>query len=172
MGHRGGAEAGLVGEHPTGESLLHGRHDGVAKDAPSHCLKAEGAGDNGCQSGGNLGNTQQNNSDAGQDIEAGHKGDQIGGHLPDALDAADDHHSHNNCQKNTGNQRINSEQSVHGAGNFTGLGDISNPKRGEAPKQGKQNSQGLPPPAQPLFDVIHGAAPVGAALICLPVLDG
>lgn len=37
MGHRGGAEAGLVGEHPTGKSLLHGRHDGVAKDAPSHC---------------------------------------------------------------------------------------------------------------------------------------
>ena len=89
-----GAKAGLVGEYATGKAVLHGLHNGHAKDGALHSLEAEGLGKNGLQAEGNIGDPQYDNGHPGQDIKRGHKGHQIGGHLADTLYAADDHDGH------------------------------------------------------------------------------
>ena len=168
MGHGGRTQARLVGEHAPGEALAHGHQNGVAEHAAAHRPEAERLGEDGGQDGGDVGDAQQNDGHARHDIEDGHKGDQVGGHLPDALHAADDHKGGEDGQKDAGVQRGQAHQGLHGPGDLGGLGDVADAEAGDAAQQGEQHRQPLVPRA--LFNVVHGAAEVGAVPVHLAVL--
>ena len=143
MCHGGGPQARLVGEDAPGEALAHGLHDDVAEHAAAHRLKAEGTLENGGQGGGDLGDAQGDYRHAGHNVEDGHEGHQIGGHLTDALHAADDHDGGEDGQDNAGPQGGQAHQGLHGAGDLGGLGDIADAEAGDAAQQGEQHRQPL-----------------------------
>ena len=168
MGDGGGAQTGLVGEHAPGEAVLHGQHDGVAKDAAAHGLKAEGAGEDGAQHAGDVGNAHEDDHNARRHIEHGHEGDQQGGDLTDALYAADDHNGHHHGKDDAACQGGNAEQAVESAGDLAGLGDVADAEGGQAAQDGEDDGQPLPVFAQAVLNVVHRAAlmdalPVGVA---------
>ena len=106
---------------------------------------------------------------AGHNVEDGHEGHQIGGHLTDALHAADDHDGGEDGQDDAGPQG--------GAGppgtpwrrqsRWTGA-MLPMPKQATPPSS--ENSTAQPLHAGALFNVVHGAAVVGAVGPHLPVL--
>ena len=172
VGHGRRAEAGLVGEHAPGKAVLHGQHDGIAEDAASHCLEAEGALDDQHQGRGDLGDAQEDDQDAGRDVEHGHHRHQIGGDRADTLDAADQHEAHQHCQDDAGHQLVETEEVLQGRGDLGALGDVADAEAGQPAEDREDDGQPFPALAQAVFNIVHGTAVIDALLVGLPILDG
>ena len=165
MGDGGGAQTGFIGEHTAGHALTHSHHHGIAENAAAHGFEAECALEDLDEHGGDIGDTHDDDRDAGQDIKDGHEGHHIGGDLTDALNAADDHDGHDDSQNNTGDQGIQAHQTLHGAGDLAGLGDVADAEGGQTAQNGEDHSQPLPVFSQTVFDIVHGAALVDALIV-------
>ena len=98
MRHGGGTETGLVGKHAAldapGDAQLHADTGGAAGDG----LGGESALEDHAEDVGNLGDVENNNQQAGHDIDSSHHRHQLLGDGADALDAADEDNAHNDHQ--------------------------------------------------------------------------
>src|SRR5699024_5653782 len=141
------------------------QHNGIAGGAAGHGLRGKGTLEDHGKGVGHVGDAEDNNGDAGQDVETGHKGHHIAGHLADPLDAADNHDGHDDGQhdahQQVGDLHVQGAQkAVDSAGDLRGLGDVADAETGDAAQNGKDGGQPLH--MQALLNVVHGAAVVGA----------
>ena len=180
VGDGGGAQTGLVGEHAAGKAVLHRQHDGVAENAAADGPKAESVAEDGAEGRRKLGNAHDDQDDTSQNVENSHKGNQVGGHLADTLNTAQNDDGDQNGKDDTDDQADrfdllgirNACQTHDGAGDLAGLGNVADAEGGQTAQDGEDDRQPLPVLAQAVFNVVHGAALVDAVLIRIAELHG
>ncbi|MDZ7599654.1 MAG: hypothetical protein U5J82_15550 [Desulfobacterales bacterium] len=92
------------------------------------------------------------------------------GDLADALDAAENDQGGEDHQHDTRDPERHLEGGVDGVGHRVGLDHVADPEGRHGGEKGKDKPQPLP--AQPLRDVVHGAAAHVAFFVLDPVLHG
>ena len=170
VGDGGAAQPRLVGEHPPGDPGAQGGLQGVARHAPCRRPNAEGRAENQPKGRAHLAAVHRDHPEGGGDVEDAHQGDKLFGEGPDPLESpqhhqgAEDHHPH------PGGPVGDGEGLAQRLGDGVGLGHIPHPEGGADTQQAKDPREPAPAPAQPLFDVVHRPAPVGAVGAGLPVV--
>lgn len=92
MGHGGGAQTRLIGEHSPGYPVAQSLRRCPAQTASQRSLRCEGAAENQRESLGHLLPAQQQHQRASAQIKQGHGGDQSLGYPGDAAQAAGKDH--------------------------------------------------------------------------------
>ena len=167
MGDGGGAHARLVGEHPPGHAVAHGRRHAVAHAAPQGGLGGEGGGEDPLQGGGQGGAVDDEHHNAAPQEQQGHAGHQLLADLPDAADAPQNHDPGDRRRHDTHRQPVPAEGGLQGGGDGVGLHHVAAPQVGAHAAQGEQAGQA--PAAQPLLHVAHGPAPPAPGGVFFPV---
>ena len=183
VGHRRGAQAGLVGEHAAlhapGDAQEHGAA-GTAGDAGG----GEGAHKDVMEDGGQGVGVVDNHHQGGDDVDQSHHGDQLLGDGAQALDAAEEDHGGEGGQGDAQHQvhdllGLLAEAGLEGHDHVVDGGDDVAHLHGVADAEGsqggedtEQDAQPLPVLAQAVLDVVHGAAHPVAVLVPLTELHG
>ena len=166
-------EAGFVGEHAAGDTILHGHHNGGTSKSADCCRTGKSGFKNQSDSGGNAIKIHGDKPHADGDIHDRHKGNDLGGNFGNALQATDGDGGNQNREYST------CEHLGQAKGNFRTIHNGVDLREGadteicyEDGGSGEERSQRLILFAHALTDVVHGATGDIALGIRAAVLNG
>ena len=180
VSHGSGTQTSLIGEdaalHTPRDNHKHGADCAAGDACGRECASKDVSEDSGQRGCG-----EDNDCQAGHNVDDGHAGNQLLGNRTQTLDAAEQNESSSHSQDQADNQvdgseaaevRVESQDNgVDGGDDVAGLDGVAGAQCGQSCKDGEQDSQPLPLGAQTLGDGVHGAADPVANRITLTELN-
>ena len=168
VGDGAGAEAGLIGEDAAGNALLHTEED-AADGTAGEGLWVKCTADDGGQHRREAPVVDDHDAQCQHDVEQCHKRHQLLGHAADALDAAQQHHSHHHGHHHAHDEvdrgqdavqaaAVGQQGRVDGCDDGVDLGGVAGAEDRQHTEQRVQHREELPPAAEAVFNIVHGAA--------------
>ncbi len=164
------AQSRLVGEDPARHPGLNGQHDAGTNEATGRRVAGEGTPDHQSDRLRQGSGIVHQHAEASNDVEDGHERHHLARHAGDGLDAPQCHQRHDQGQHHGCHFTGYREGEAHGVTDGVHLRESTDPEEGDADaEQGKQLGQR--PGAEPLLQIVHGAASHLAVGILLAIFD-
>ena len=182
VGDGAGAEAGLIGEDAAGDALLHTEKD-TADGTAGEGLRVECTADDGGQHRREAPVVDDHDAQCQHDVEQCHERHQLFGDAADALDAAQQHHGHHHSHHHAHDEvdrgqdavqaaAVGQQGRVDGCDDGVDLGGVAGAEDRQHAEQRVQHREELPPAAEAVFNIVHGAAHQLAVFVPLAEMHG
>ena len=182
MGDGAGAKAGLIGEDAAGNALLHTEED-AADGTAGEGLRVKCTADDGGQHRREAPVVDDHDTQRQHHIEQCHERHQLLGHAADALDAAQQHHGHHHGHHHAHDEvdrgqdavqaaAVGQQGRVDGCDDGVDLGGVAGAEDRQHAEQRVQHREELPPAAEAVFNIVHGAAHQLAVFVPLAEMHG
>ena len=191
MGHRRGAETGLIGEAAAGDALCDGGGDRDTEGAAQSRLGTEGTLEDHAENLADVADVGKDHDQCGKDVDDRHHGDDLLRDGANAFNAAEEHQGYDDRHDDADDQVAQREfiaeegehRSLHVAaegvdGGADGLADrldlrgVSDAEGGEEAEEAEQHAQPAKALSEAVLDIVHRAADPVALVVALTVFDG